>query len=520
MIEISLAKGLEARGRYTFQWNGEPISIGRDADAHIRVSGLPLLRFRSEILLGPNGYIVRECSPGRSLRVNQRVVNEYGPLRQGDMIEIGAWVLRVTRTLRPSESSDPKCVLSEVIDSQSTAGLETLKTNNVDSPVSLTEGVNFLRTSLDRLQRNWTLMSEVEIREECWSILRSDDSPIVDIDNANHDLGKRVISEVIGLGPLEAYLQDPDISEVMVNGPADIFVERNGLLHRTEGRFSDEQSLRRVIERIFAPTTRRIDDSTPMADARLADGSRVNAVLSPPSVNGASLTIRRFSKSRLSSSDILKSESANQDMLDFLRDGVESKKSIIVSGGTGSGKTTFLRYLASLIPDDERLITIEDAAELNLAHPNLVSLEVRSQNQEGQGAITIRDLVKNALRMRPDRILIGEVRGGEALDLLQAMNTGHEGSLTTLHANSPRDSLVRLEVMAMMSGYDIPILALREQISSAVDLIVQMSRDNSGRRFVSAISRIEGIDSGRIQLEPLFGWNRETGAFMSMGLSV
>jgi pilus assembly protein CpaF len=306
----------------------------------------------------------------------------------------------------------------------------------------------------------------------------------------------------------------------MVNGIDAIFIEKAGRIERVEGRFADELSLRRVIERIFIPTGRRIDDACPMADARLPDGSRVNAVLAPPAVRGASLTIRRFIQAQLKAVDIVRENGASHAMLDYLRECVQTRRSIVVSGGTGSGKTTFLRYLSSEIPSYERLITIEDAAELNLVHPNIVSLEVRSNNQEGVGGISIRDLVRNALRMRPDRILIGEVRGGEALDLLQAMNTGHEGSLTTLHANSPRDALARLEVMAMMAGYDIPIIALREQIACAIDVIVQMSRDSDGRRFVSAISRVEGLDSGRIQLDPVFEWSRDDRAFRAVGVMV
>jgi pilus assembly protein CpaF len=333
-----------------------------------------------------------------------------------------------------------------------------------------------------------------------------------------HDLGIRIVSEVVGLGPLERFLNNPEVSEVMVNGVDAIFIERAGQIERVDGCFADELSLRRVIERIFTPTGRRIDDACPMADARLPDGSRVNAVLAPPAVGSASLTIRRFVRAQLQSADIVRGNGASEAMLDYLSECVRSRRSIVVSGGTGSGKTTFLRYLASEIPTYERLITIEDAAELNLEHPNIVSLEVRSNNQEGIGGISIRDLVRNALRMRPDRILIGEVRGGEALDLLQAMNTGHEGSLTTLHANSPRDTLARLEVMAMMSGYDIPIAALREQIASAIDVIVQMSRDSNGRRFVSAIARVEGLDSGRIQLDPVFEWSKENGVFRAIGV--
>ena len=520
MIEISVMRGLEQTGRYNFEWSGRPLKISREVDADIRIGGLPLIRFRAMLSLGTNGYLVRELSKTKSLKVNQRPVEEYGPLRTGDVIEAGGWALHITRTCPPNQADGLAPIMvsdCQVVDPQPLP-IEGL-VRGPDS-AELTDGVNFLRSALEKLQRNWTSMSDDEVRRECWAILRREESPLRESELVRHDLGSRIVSEVVGLGPLERYLSNPEVSEVMVNGVDAIFIERAGQIERVEGRFADELSLRRVIERIFTPTGRRIDDACPMADARLPDGSRVNAVLAPPAVKGASLTIRRFVRAQLQASDIVRGHGASEAMLDYLSECVRTRRSILVSGGTGSGKTTFLRYLASDIPTYERLITIEDAAELNLEHPNIVALEVRSNNQEGIGGISIRDLVRNALRMRPDRILIGEVRGGEALDLLQAMNTGHEGSLTTLHANSPRDALARLEVMAMMAGYEIPIIALREQIACAIDVIVQMSRDSDGRRFVSAISRVEGLDSGRIQLDPVFEWSKESQAFRAIGVMV
>lgn len=520
MIEISVMRGLEQVGRYNFEWSGRPLKISREVDADIRIGGLPLIRFRALLSLGTNGYLVRELSKTRSLRVNQRPVGEYGPLRTGDVIEAGGWALHITRTHLPNMAEGSARIM--VSDCQIEDPTLLPVQGSVECPISeeLTEGVNFLRSALEKLQRNWTSMSDDEVRRECWAILRREESPLRETELLRHDLGSRIVSEVVGLGPLERYLSNPEVSEVMVNGVDAIFIEKAGRIERVDGRFADELSLRRVIERIFTPTGRRIDDACPMADARLPDGSRVNAVLAPPAVKGASLTIRRFMRAQLQAGDIIRGDGASEAMLEYLSECVRTRRSIVVSGGTGSGKTTFLRYLSSEIPAYERLITIEDAAELNLEHPNIVSLEVRSNNQEGVGGISIRDLVRNALRMRPDRILIGEVRGGEALDLLQAMNTGHEGSLTTLHANSPRDALARLEVMAMMAGYDIPIIALREQIACAIDVIVQMSRDSDGRRFVSAISRVEGLDSGRIQLDPVFEWSKESGTFRTIGALV
>lgn len=520
MIEIAVMRGLEQVGRQKLEWSGRPLTISREVGADIRVGGFPLIRFRAMLSLETNGYLVRELSKTKSLKVNQRSVEEYGPLRTGDVIEAGGWALHITRISLPNKTEElpPIMVSDSQIDDPNLLPAEETPASPMTA--ELTEGVHFLRSALEKLQRNWTSMSDDEIRRECWAILRREDSPLGATELLRHDLGGRIVSEVVGLGPLEHYLSNPEVSEVMVNGADAIFIERAGQIEQVQGRFADELSLRRVIERIFTPTGRRIDDACPMADARLPDGSRVNAVLSPPAVKGASLTIRRFVRAQLQAADIVRENGASEAMLGYLSECVQNRRSILISGGTGSGKTTFLRYLSSEIPVCERLITIEDAAELNLDHPNIVSLEVRSVNQEGIGGISIRDLVRNALRMRPDRILIGEVRGGEALDLLQAMNTGHEGSLTTLHANSPRDALARLEVMAMMAGYDIPIIALREQIACAIDLIVQMSRDSDGRRFVSAISRVEGLDSGRIQLDPVFEWSKESGEFRAIGVLV
>ncbi len=519
MIEVAISKGLEVRGRQAFTWSGRPIRIGRDSESEIKISGLGFMRFSAEISVGPNGYVIRETSTTNFLRINQRPLREFGPLRSGDVIDIGSWSLRVTQAMSPVGKLVGGLEVADSSVPQSSLIPPSVSSDQAEAAAQrLTSTVTYLRNALETVQRSWTTMSEEEIRRECWEILGRPDSPLLTQGCAQSEIGSRAISEVVGLGPIEAYLSDPEVSEVMVNGPDTIYIEKNGRLHRTEGVFTDESSLRRVIERIFSPTSRRIDDSSPMADARLQDGSRVNAVLSPLSVRGSSITIRRFTHSALTAGQIMEGRGASEQMLDYLRRSVESRKSIVVSGGTGSGKTTFLRFLAAQIPHDERLITIEDAAELNLDHPNIVSMESRSKNIEGKGEITIRELVRNALRMRPDRILIGEVRGGEALDLLQAMNTGHEGSLTTLHANSPRDAIARLEVMSMMAGYDIPVTALREQIASAVELVVQMSRDRDGRRYVSAISRVDGTDSGRIQLEPLFAWSREQETFEEVGV--
>lgn len=313
-----------------------------------------------------------------------------------------------------------------------------------------------------------------------------------------------VLDETFGLGALQPLLADDSITEIMINGPDQVFIERGGRVSRAASLFSSEEALRGIIERIVAPLGRRVDDASPMVDARLADGSRVNVVIPPLVIGGAAITIRRFGRRRLTAQDLVDLGSLDAPMLQFLQYCVESRRNIVVSGGTGSGKTTLLNVLSTLIRRDERIITIEDAAELSLDHPNRVSLEARPGNVEGRGAVTIRDLVRNALRMRPDRIVVGECRGGEALDMLQAMNTGHDGSLTTVHANSPRDALSRLEVMTLMSGLDLPLVAIREQLASAVHIVVQQQRFASGARRVVEIAEVVGMESGRIQMQPLF----------------
>jgi pilus assembly protein CpaF len=313
-----------------------------------------------------------------------------------------------------------------------------------------------------------------------------------------------VRDESIGLGLLEPLLADNTITEIMVNKIDEIFVERAGRLHRVPMAFTSEKAIMGIIERIVAPIGRRIDESSPMVDARLKDGSRFNAIIPPLALKGPSLTIRKFSKRKLEAGDLLKFGSANQEMVDFLEICVARHKNIIVSGGTGSGKTTLLNILSNFIPEGERIVTVEDAAELQLHHAHLVQLEARPSNSEGKGQIAIRDLVKNCLRMRPDRIVVGECRGGEALDMLQAMNTGHDGSLTTAHANSPRDMLARLEIMVLMAGMDLPVTAIREQVASAVDIVVQQSRFVCGSRKITRITEVTGVESGKIQLQDLF----------------
>jgi pilus assembly protein CpaF len=315
---------------------------------------------------------------------------------------------------------------------------------------------------------------------------------------------EQITDEIIGLGPMEPLLRDETVTEIMVNGPRQVYIERNGRLELTNVVFQNDDHVMRIIDRIIAPIGRRIDESSPMVDARLTDGSRVNAIIPPLSLIGPVITIRKFSASPFTVDDLIRFGTSTPEMFDFLRACVEARLNIFVSGGTGSGKTTTLNVLSSFIPVDERIITVEDAAELQLRQEHVVTLESRPANIEGRGAVPIRELVRNCLRMRPDRIIVGECRGGEALDMLQAMNTGHDGSMSTGHANSPRDMLARLETMVLMAGVDLPLRAIREQVSSAVDLIVHQSRLKDGTRRIVNITEVQGMEGEVIVMQDVF----------------
>jgi pilus assembly protein CpaF len=319
---------------------------------------------------------------------------------------------------------------------------------------------------------------------------------------------EQITDEIIGLGPLEPLLRDDSISEIMVNGPRQVYIERSGKLELTNVLFQNDDHVMRIIDRIIAPIGRRVDESSPMVDARLTDGSRVNAIIPPLSLVGPVLTIRKFAASPFTVDDLVRFGTATPEMFEFLRACVEARLNIFVSGGTGSGKTTTLNVLSSFIPNDERIVTIEDAAELQLRQEHVVTLESRPPNIEGKGAIPIRELVRNALRMRPDRIVVGECRGGEALDMLQAMNTGHDGSLTTAHANSPRDALARLETMVLMAGVELPVKAIREQVASAMDLVVHQSRLKDGTRRITNITEVQGMEGDVIVMQDVFMWEQ------------
>ena len=347
------------------------------------------------------------------------------------------------------------------------------------------------------------------VREELTQVLRKEPVPLTPAERER--LVVKLADDVLGYGPMQPFLEDDAVTEIMVNGLDPMYIEREGKLYKTDAVFLSDLHLRRVIERIVSEVGRRIDESSPMVDARLPDGSRVNAVIPPLALDGPALTIRKFSREAFTVNDLIGFGTMSSESIEFIDACVRGRLNILISGGTGSGKTTLLNVLSSLIPNEERIVTIEDAAELRLGQAHKVRLESRPPNLEGRGQITIRDLVRNALRMRPDRIVVGEVRSGEALDMLQAMNTGHEGSLSTLHANSPRDALSRLETMVLMAGMDLPMRAIREQAASALDLIVHLSRLRDGSRRVTHITEVNGMEGEIITLSDLFLYDYSSG---------
>lgn len=355
------------------------------------------------------------------------------------------------------------------------------------------------------------------LERKLYQLLDNETTPLSTADRREIILD--VVDNVLGYGPIQEFLEDPEVTEVMVNNPQTIYIERKGRIYSTGKRFIDEAHLMRIIDKIVARVGRRIDEASPMVDARLPDGSRVNAVIHPLAINGPMLTIRKFSREPYTVSDLINFGTLTEPVARFLEACVVGKLNILISGGTGTGKTTLLNVLSSFIPADERIITIEDAAELRLHQEHVLSLESRPPNIEGKGEVTIRDLVRNSLRMRPDRIVVGEVRGAEALDMLQAMNTGHEGSLSTVHANSPRDALARVETMVLMGGLDLPIRAIREQISSALDVIVHLSRLRDGTRKVIQVSEVNGMEGETVIMQDIFYFDfsmglDETGCFI------
>jgi pilus assembly protein CpaF len=509
MFQITITDGNNARRQEII--TGTAALIGKSRDCQVRLGGWRVGKEHARIFRTKTGLFIQDLGQFSGTLVNGARVEQHGPLGHRDEILLGGYVLTVQDQLTHPDGG------------HETAAAQTLPEAPGSRPVPAaraqaggrgTSSHDYWRAQLherlletiDLRRRDLNTMDDRQLRQETERMIRE----LIEAESALPDaldrerLVRDILNEAVGLGPLEELLADEAITEIMVNRHDEIYVERAGRLACHPSSFTSDRAVLRIIERIVAPIGRRIDESSPMVDARLADGSRVNAIIPPLSLKGPTLTIRKFARRVLTAEDLIGMGAFSPAMAAFLRLCVVERKNIIVSGGTGSGKTTLLNVLSNYIPDGERIITIEDAAELRLAHSHLVSLESRPANAEGRGQIAIRDLVKNALRMRPDRIVVGECRGGEALDMLQAMNTGHEGSLTTLHANSPRDALARLETLILMAGMELPLSAIRDQIASAVDIIVQQARVAGGRRLVTGIVEVTGMESGKIQLQELF----------------
>ncbi|HEX2603825.1 MAG TPA: ATPase, T2SS/T4P/T4SS family [Oxalicibacterium sp.] len=519
-IAVTTPKGRRTEEECTI----DKCTIGKSDENRIILQGWTVGRHHATIHRRSDGVFVEDHQSSAGTKVNGIKINGlHGPLQPGDAIHICDYALEVldldmqdgsapensasqASAPTPASAAAPKAEVEPEPEMEQASAADIAETIAVLKRLhqALIKQMDLRRVDVNR-------QNEQELRENTLAMLRE----IVAADKTipphmdKELLVKRVLDEVVGLGPLEDLIADESVSEIMVNSHDEIFIERKGQLMKSPITFTSNQAVIGAIERIVTPLGRRIDESSPMVDARLKDGSRVNAVIPPLALKGANITIRKFSKKKLVGEDLVKFGSMTPAMLHFLKTVVEQKSNIIISGGTGSGKTTLLNVMSSYIPKDERIITVEDAAELQLTQPNLIGLESRPANAEGKGLVSIRDLVKNCLRMRPDRIVVGECRGGEALDMLTAMNTGHDGSLTTAHANTPRDCLARIEVMVMMAGMDLPIRAIREQIASAVRFIVQQNRFSCGSRKVTHITEITGMEGDIIQMQDIFLFKQE-----------
>ena len=521
MFEVTYKQ--EGGQRTRFECVNGTCTIGSGKDNDIVLKSRLVAKVHARIRHGADGCKIEDMGSMSGTWINQERIVSYGPLSQIDEVAIGDCRLWVNEKSHPHKDIQAQpAVAAKPANGVARADVDIATGDSVHAATinpANPEQLQWRQFAHDRLIEQMDLrrkdvhnMTDAQLRRETDALLseilkRHDQEIPKHIDRAL--LHNDVLNEAVGLGPLESMLGDDSVTEIMVNRADEIFVERNGRLELSTCIFSSDRAVLGVIERIITPIGRRIDESMPMVDARLKDGSRVNAIIPPLAIKGPSISIRKFSKKRLQVEDLIGFGSMNQEMVDFLRICVERRRNIVISGGTGSGKTTLLNVLSNLIPKDERVVTVEDAAELRLNQPNLVSLEARPPNIEGRGAITIRDLVRNCLRMRPDRIVVGECRGGEALDMLQAMNTGHDGSLTTAHANSPRDAVARLEVMVLMAGMDLPVTAIREQIASAINIIVQQTRFACGARKVTHISEVTGIEGGKIQMQDIFLYDQQ-----------
>jgi pilus assembly protein CpaF len=486
--------------------------IGRASSCDVRLESWRVGRTHARLTRTRGGILIEDLGHMTGTWINGARIVQHGPLTASDEIGIGGFKLRVQDPAAHRPGPGLAGPAHKVVPA---ASLQGRLPNQVAAPMhaSSQERIVWRRKLHDKLldtidlrRRDFTRMSDEEIRAETQAVIRElmKNEPDLPPHINRAALLHEVLNEAVGLGPLEDLLADDTVSEIMVNRFDEVYVERQGRIVQHNTSFSSDRAVLGVIERIVAPLGRRIDESSPLVDARLKDGSRVNAIIPPLALKGPALTIRKFALKRLEVEHLIGYGSLSPQMAMFLRVCVEHRKNVVVSGGTGSGKTTFLNVLSNFIPDGERIVTIEDAAELKLNHSHLVSLEARPSNVEGRGQVSIRDLVRNALRMRPDRIVVGECRGGEALDMLQAMNTGHEGSLTTLHANAPRDAISRLETLVLMAGMDLPLSAIRDQIASAVHIIVQQTRFACGSRKITSITEVTGMENGRLQMQEIF----------------
>lgn len=486
--------------------------IGRGLSSKILLSYPEVSDRHALLILAPGKILIEDLHSANGTYLNGTPISKVCEVKDTDQIQIGNCIMQVAPIVEGAASAaavaPPPVAPAPIIEEDhGPTQQQLLHAEQMRQAKEQIQEELLVRLDIKRLTVNGINRSELEkqAREKIHEIVRqvARAGKLPKWISAER-IEQEVFDEALRLGPLEALLADETVSEIMVNGPQRVYVERHGKLELTDLQFMDDESVMAIIERIVAPIGRRIDESQPYVDARLADGSRVNAIIPPLALSGPTVTIRKFSKKALTVDDFIRFGTWTHNAAEFMKVCVIMRKNIIVAGGTGSGKTTLLNLLSGFIPSSERIVTVEDAAELRLVQPHVVRLEARPPNIEGRGAVTIRDLVKNCLRMRPDRIIVGECRGGEALDMLQAMNTGHDGSLTTVHANSPRDVISRLETMVLMSGMELPSRAIREQISSAVDIIIHESRLSDGSRKVVAISEVMGLEGQQIVLQDIF----------------
>ena len=490
-------------------------SLGSELDNQIVLAGTGVAGRHAILCCRPGGCWIEDLTAGRTA-VEASVVQGRAQVLEGQRIRIEDYTLRLLQerpaATPPAAAVRPEPAAPSPAKTSIPGAMKVERAARDEKLTTLRQTVKqqILKELMERLDIKRLTASHMEESVLHQRVLTTLEGIVNEVSARlplvipPQTLIKEIYDEAVGLGPLEDLLADAGVTEIMVNGPLRIYIERGGKIELTDKTFLDEKSVLAIIERIVSPLGRRIDESQPYVDARLRDGSRVNAVIHPLSLTGPCITIRKFAKVPLTDDDLIRLGTWTAGMRDFLKACVLARMNIIVSGGTGSGKTTLLNVLSGFLPETDRIITIEDAAELQLAQEHVIALESRAANIEGKGAITIRDLVRNSLRMRPDRIVVGECRGGEALDMLQAMNTGHDGSLTTIHANSPRDTISRLETLVLMAGMDLPVRAIREQIASAVDVIVQEARFSDGSRKVVNVTEVVGLEGERMTMQDIF----------------